>query len=161
VNPVFSYFGNEGLHTEAIAFIESYVKGKLDIYLNDSYLKLRKNGGNDINKPLCKAVSRVIVISPDNEIILPCYHFGNKKVLIDKPIAEFRKSAELRAIKKMEGRYDFCQGCTVNCYFEPSFAFPTNRYAFAAIPSKIKYGYYKLISQPLKKTFLNSNRNDN
>lgn len=151
VNPVFSYFGNPGLSAEAIGYIEEYVKGKIDIYLNNSYLKLRKAGGNNIEKPLCKAVSRVIVISPENEIILPCYHFGNKRVPIDRPIAEMRKSEEMLYYKKMEGRFDFCKGCTVNCYFEPSFAFPTNLYAIGSIPSKLKYGYNKLIKQNISR----------
>ena len=51
----------------------------------------------------------------------------------------------------MEGRFDFCKGCTVNCYFEPSFAFPTNLYAVASLTSKIKYGYNKLIKQKFQK----------
>lgn len=149
VNPVFSYFGNPGLSTEAINYIESFIKGKHKIYLNDAYLQLRKDGGNHTSKPLCKAVSRVIVISPDNEIILPCYHFGNEKILIDKPIEEIRKSKHLQDIMKMEGRFDFCEGCTVNCYFEPSFAFPTNKYGLISLPSKLKYSYNKLIKQKL------------
>jgi len=154
VNPVFSYFGNPGLNDEAMDFIEEYAGGKLNIYMNDAYLKLRRNGGNNINKPLCKAVSRVIVISPYNEIILPCYHFGNERVLIDRPIKEIRESEKLKYFKKMEGRFDFCQGCTVNCYFEPSFAFPTNSYAFASLSSKFKYGYNKLVKQKIKKKML-------
>ncbi|HRI47128.1 MAG TPA: radical SAM protein, partial [Ignavibacteriaceae bacterium] len=149
VNPVFSYFGNPGLSEEAINYIESFIKGKPKIYLNDAYLQLRKDGGNHTSKPLCKAVSRVIVISPDNEIILPCYHFGNEKILIDKPIEEIRKSKRLQDIMKMEGRFDFCEGCTVNCYFEPSFAFPTNKYGLISLPSKLKYSYNKLIKQKL------------
>ncbi len=79
VNPVFSYFGNPGLSEEAVDFVDEYCDGKLDIYLNKGFMKLRRDGGNDINNPSCKAVSRVIVISPDNEIILPCYHFANDK----------------------------------------------------------------------------------
>ena len=154
VNPVFSYFGNPGLSDEAMDFIQEYSEGKLNIYMNDAYLKLRRNGGNDISKPLCKAVSRVIVISPYNEIILPCYHFGNERVPIDRPIKEIRESEKLKYFKKMEGRFDFCQGCTVNCYFEPSFAFPTNSYAFASLPSKLKYSYNKLVKQKIKKKFL-------
>lgn len=149
VNPVFSYFGNPGLDEHAIKFIENYVKGKHDIYLNKAYLKLRKNGGNNIEKPLCKAVSRVIVISPDNEIILPCYHFENEKIKIDRPIKEIRKSEKVAYFKKMEGRFNFCKGCTVNCYFEPSFAFPTNMYGIVSLSSKINYGYHKLIKQKL------------
>ena len=52
---------------------------------------------------------------------------------------------------KMEGRFDFCQGCTVNCYFEPSFAFPTNLYAISSLTSKFKYSYNKLSSKKLER----------
>lgn len=151
VNPVFSYFGNPGLSLEAIEFIKEFIAGKSHIYLNDAFLKLRENGGNDINNPSCKAVSRVIVISPYNEIILPCYHFENEKVPIDRPIAEIRKTEKLKHYKKMEGRFDFCKGCTVNCYFEPSFAFPTSYYGLVSLPSKLRYSYKKLIKQRLFK----------
>jgi MoaA/NifB/PqqE/SkfB family radical SAM enzyme len=154
VNPVFSYFGNPGLDEEAINFIDKYCDGKLDVYLNKGFMKLRRDGGNDINSPSCKAVSRVIVISPDNELILPCYHFADANILIDKPIKEMRQSERVRSIKKMEGRFDFCQGCTVNCYFEPSFAFPTNYYAISSLTSKFQYSYNKLIKQTIKKKFL-------
>lgn len=92
VNPVFSYFGNPGLSDEAIDFIEEYSDGKMNIYVNKGFLKLRKDGGNNISDPLCKAVSRVIVISPYNEIILPCYHFASERIKIDRPIIELRNS---------------------------------------------------------------------
>lgn len=151
VNPVFSYFGNPGLHPEAIEFIENFIHGKSNVYINPSFLKLRKDGGNDITDPKCKAVSRVIVISPDNEIVLPCYHFGNKLLPIDAPISELRKGAVIQQYVKTEGRMSFCQGCTVNCYFEPSFAFPTNIYGLLSVASKFKYGYHKLVRQKLRK----------
>jgi MoaA/NifB/PqqE/SkfB family radical SAM enzyme len=151
VNPVFSYFGNPGLSLKALDYIANYVAGKMDVYMNKGFINLRKDGGNDINNPLCKAVSRVVVISPYNEIILPCYHFGNEKIPIDRPIKEIRDSERVKYLKKMEGRFDFCKGCTVNCYFEPSFAFPTSAYAVASLPSKFKYGYNKLIKQKLLK----------
>lgn len=151
VNPVFSYFGNPGLSDNAIYFIEEYCDGKMDIYLNKGFMKLRRDGGNDIYNPSCKAVSRVVVISPNNEVILPCYHFANDKIQIDKPLKEIRQSEKIKYFKKMEGRFDFCQGCTVNCYFEPSFAFPTNLYAIASLTSKFKYGYNKLVKQKLMK----------
>ncbi|HOJ37815.1 MAG TPA: radical SAM protein [Ignavibacteriales bacterium] len=147
VNPVFSYFGNPGLSDEAIEYIEDFCKGKKNVYINPSFLKLRKNGGNDINNPSCKAVSRVIVISPDNKIILPCYHFKNKEIPIDRPIKDIMQLDEYKFFLKNEGKFKFCQGCTVNCYFEPSFALPTNFYSFLSIASKIKYGYYKIIKQ--------------
>lgn len=151
VNPVFSYFGNPGLNEEAIDFIDDYCDGNINIYLNKGFMKLRRDGGNNINSPSCKAVSRVIVISPYNEIILPCYHFGNERIKIDKPIKEIRSSEKIKYFKKMEGKFDFCSGCTVNCYFEPSFAFPTNLYSVASLTSKFKYGYNKLIKQKIKR----------
>ena len=100
----------------------------------------------------------VIVISPNNEIILPCYHFANDKIFIDKPITEIRQSEKIKSFIKMEGRFDFCKGCTVNCYFEPSFAFPTNLYAISSLSSKIKYSYNKLIKQKIKKKIIKSSR---
>lgn len=153
VNPVFSYFGNPGLSLHAIEYIEEFIEGKFNIYMNRGFLKLRKDGGNDINNPLCKAVSRVIVISPSNEIILPCFHFSKETIPIDRPIAELRKSDKIKYYKKNEGRFDFCKGCTVNCYFEPSFAFPTNLYAFLSLDSKLKYSFNKLIKQKIQKKF--------
>ena len=151
VNPVFSYFGNPGLSQEAVDYIDEYCDGKMDVYLNKAFMKLRRNGGNDIKNPSCKAVSRVVVISPYNEIILPCYHFANDKIKIDKPISEIRKSEKIKYFMKNEGRFDFCQECTVNCYFEPSFAFPTNLYALSSLTSKFKYSYNKLVKQKIKK----------
>jgi MoaA/NifB/PqqE/SkfB family radical SAM enzyme len=154
VNPVFSYWGNPGLNNEAVDYVENYCDGKMDIYLNKGFMKLRRDGGNDINHPLCKAVSRVVVISPMNEIILPCYHFAHDKIFIDRPIKEIRESEKLKYFQNMEGRFDFCKGCTVNCYFEPSFAFPTSYYAFASLTSKFKYGFNKLVKQKIKKRFM-------
>lgn len=151
VNPVFSYFGNPGLSLESINKIEEYCSNKSNLYLNKAFLKIRKLGGNDIEKPSCKAVSRVIVISPNNEIILPCYHFGNKTLPIDKPIKILREEESIKYYQKFEGKFPFCKGCTVNCYFEPSFAFPTNYLSVLSLSSKFKYSYHKLIKQNIKK----------
>ncbi len=151
VNPVFSYFGNPGLSLEALDYIEKFVEGKQNVYINGGFIKLRRDGGNDINNPSCKAVSRVIVISPKNEVILPCYHFEKESIPITTSIRELQRTEEYLYYKKMEGTFDFCEGCTVNCYFEPSFVFPTNLYSIASLASKFKYGYFKFIKQKLKK----------
>jgi len=151
INPVFSYFGNPGLSDEAINYIGTFAQGKPGIYINPAYLKLRKAGGNNVDKPSCKAVTRVIVISPDNKLLLPCFHFAKEFISIDKPISGIRKTDLYKYYSVMQGRFDFCRGCTVNCYFEPSFAFPTNRYGIESLPSKIKYSYEKLVKQKLNR----------
>ncbi|MBN1639069.1 MAG: radical SAM protein [Ignavibacteriales bacterium] len=151
VNPVFSYFGNPGLSIKALDYIEKFIQGKSKIYMNEGFIKLRRDGGNNILSPSCKAVSRVIVISPKNEIILPCFHFGKEFVQIDKPIKEIMQEGYYSYYKKNEGRFDFCKGCTVNCYFEPSFAFPFNKYGIKSLKSKIKYGYNKIIKPKISR----------
>jgi MoaA/NifB/PqqE/SkfB family radical SAM enzyme len=151
VNPVFSYFGNPGLTEEALDYIESYCENKLNIYLNNAFIQLRRDGGNKVSNPVCKAVTRSIVISPDNEIILPCYHFKNIAVKIESTIKDVRKSPLYNYYKLNEGKFDFCAGCTLNCYFEPSFAFPVNHYSIISLRSKLKYSYNKLIKQKVQK----------
>ncbi len=153
LNPVFSYFGNQDLGPEALDFIEEYSDGKMDIYLNKGFIKLRRDGGNKTNNPSCRAVSRVIVISPQNEIILPCYHFRNSSIKITHSIRDIMDDPAYVNALNMEGKFDFCEGCTVNCYFEPSFAFPLNMYSFMSLSSKFKYGYNKLVKQKLKRVF--------
>jgi MoaA/NifB/PqqE/SkfB family radical SAM enzyme len=151
VNPVFSYFGNEGLTPEALDYIEDYCSGKFNIYLNDAFIKLRRDGGNNPERPVCKAVTRSIVISPCNEIILPCYHFKDTAVRISSSVREIMKSSQYKYYEKMEGRFEFCKGCTLNCYFEPSFAFPVNYYSLISLSSKFKYSFNKLVKQKLNK----------
>ncbi len=146
INPVFSYFGNEGLCTEALDHIEDFAKRSMT-YTNKGFIRLRRDGGNDVHCPRCKAVSRVITISPDNEILLPCFHFHQLKVAVGRSLVNARKTEIVQQYQKMEGRFQFCEGCTINCYFEPSFAFPTNSYAVRAVASKIKYGYAKMVKQ--------------
>jgi MoaA/NifB/PqqE/SkfB family radical SAM enzyme len=160
VNPVFSYFGNPGLSKEALDYIEKYCERKLDIYLNNAFIRLRRDGGNNHEDPVCRAVSRSIVISPHNEIILPCYHFKNISVLIESSIGKIRNSPQYIFYEAMEGRLNFCQGCTLNCYFEPSFAFPINYYSLISLSSKIKYSYNKLIKQKIMKLLKKEEKNN-
>jgi MoaA/NifB/PqqE/SkfB family radical SAM enzyme len=150
INPIFEYgsITSENETDEMFSFIKRFGR-KYGVYLNSAFIKLRKNGGNDINNPLCKAVSEVVVISPDNELILPCYHAAKERLPIGTSLLDLRKSDAVKAHISMEGRHDFCQGCTVNCYFEPSFARSLNRYTLASLPPKVRYGSYKLFKQRL------------
>jgi len=150
LNPVFEYFREEQLPEEALDAIEEAGRRRMT-YLNPSFVTLRRSGGNDPDYPLCKAVSRVIVISPDNELLLPCYHMHNERIPIGDDLRAAHSSERVRQHSRLEGRHAFCKGCTINCYFEPSFAFPTNLLSLAAVPSKIRYGYAKYILQPLRK----------
>ena len=79
------------------------------------------------------------------------YHLHFEKLPIGDSLSRTWHSERVRWHREREGRHDFCRGCTINCYFEPSFAFPTNRLSLASVPSKIRYGFTKYVRQPLRR----------
>jgi hypothetical protein len=104
---------------------------------------LREDGGNQIKDPVCKAASTTIVISPTNELVLPCYHLGNQSFPIKGQLEMVYQSNEAQKLIALEGKLPECQGCTVNCYMQPSFAVEVNKYFWSALPSTIKYNWMK------------------
>ena len=151
INPLFEYntLGEE-LADEVMDTMRAFAK-KPYTYLNPSFLTLRKRGGNDPEDPVCKAVSTCVVISPFNELVLPCYHYGLDRLDIEDNLYDLWHSDTVEWHREMEGRHDACAGCTINCYFEPSFATsPENRYFWQSLPSKMGYTWTKFVTQRLR-----------
>jgi len=145
LNPMFSYqqVGFE-LNKNIFEKLRKYAKLP-GVYLNEAFLVLRESGGNQIDKPVCRAASTTIVISPQNELMLPCYHLGVQNLPINDQLFELWHTEEVNYYKKMEGKLPECQGCTINCYMQPSFAVEMNRYFWKALPSTIKYSLEKWV----------------
>ncbi|MEQ8478435.1 radical SAM protein [Fulvivirga sp.] len=145
LNPVFDYYqvetGNQ-LSTQTLKIISKW-GSKKGVYLNDAFITLRKDGGNHVQDPICKAASSTIVISPENELVLPCYHLGTKNFKIDGDLYNIYHSDEVQKLVALEGRLPECEGCTINCYMQPSFAVEVNKYFWKALPSTIKYNLIK------------------
>lgn len=145
LNPMFEYnqvkTGNQ-LSDLQLETLKAWGKRK-NVYLNEAFIQLRKDGGNNIQDTICKAASSTIVISPENKLILPCYHLGLEQFEIDGKLYDLFRSPKVQDLVKMEGRYGQCAGCTVNCYMQPSFAVELNRYFWKALPSTIKYNRMK------------------
>jgi MoaA/NifB/PqqE/SkfB family radical SAM enzyme len=145
LNPVFEYnkvdTGNQ-LSDKTLTSISSWGKQK-NVYLNDAFIQLRLDGGNHIDKPVCLAASSTIVISPQNELVLPCYHLGIKNFPIENNLDTLYQSPEIQKLVALEGRLPECEGCTINCYMQPSFAIEMNKYFWKALPSTIKYNRIK------------------
>lgn len=150
LNPIFQYGAFfTAAQTEAMfEYVLDFSQKRL-VYMNAAFIALRRDGGNRKSTPVCKAVSEVVVISPSNDMILPCYHRAYKKEPIENRLYDLRTSSFLQEELKMEGRHEFCDGCTVNCYFEPSFATHISKYFWIALPSKTRYIYHKLFAQHL------------
>ena len=145
VNPEFSYGDvNEGnqLIPDQLKYLERFGKKK-NVYLNQAFIQLRKDGGNSIENPVCKAASTTIVISPENELVLPCYHLGEKKFEIKNDLYSLYNSQDVEEQKMKEGKLPACEGCVINCYMQPSFAVEMNKYWWKALPSTLKYNRLK------------------
>ncbi|WP_028664270.1 radical SAM protein [Runella zeae] len=143
LNPVFEYnqVGAQ-LSTEALQELREWGKRK-NVYLNDAFIQLRLDGGNHTSDPVCLAGSTTIVISPENKIILPCYHLGLKEYPIENNLFELYQSPEIQQLVALEGRLPACEGCAINCYMQPSFAVKINKYWWKAFPSTMKYNFLK------------------
>ncbi len=151
LNPLFEYNSlGEQLSEDVMRLMEEFGR-KPYTYLNPAFLTLRKKGGNDPDKPTCKAVSSTVVISPSNELVLPCYHYGLEKVPIEGKLYDLWRSDTVDGHRALEGRHEVCRGCTINCYFEPSFSrSPGSRYFWQSMPSKIGYGWTKFVVQRMR-----------
>jgi MoaA/NifB/PqqE/SkfB family radical SAM enzyme len=120
LNPCFSFFGNEGIAKEKAAQLKKYF-GQRGVIIDRAQLGLIASGGNDPADPVCRAVSSTIVISPENRLQLPCYHFKDQEIPIENNLYElYTRNPQVLEAKRMEGRYDFCKGCTVYCYMRSS-----------------------------------------
>jgi MoaA/NifB/PqqE/SkfB family radical SAM enzyme len=145
LNPVFEYNQVEtgkSLSTETLETLLYWSRQK-QVYLNEAFVSLRKDGGNHISKPVCKAASSTIVISPENKLLLPCYHLGIEEIAIDGALYDVYHSEQVQKLIALEGRLPACEGCAINCYMQPSFAVEMNKYFWKALPSTLKYNYLK------------------
>lgn len=160
LNPVFEYNEVDSgtpLSHESLDIISKWGKKK-NIYLNQAFIELRKDGGNHIDKPICKAASSTLVISPDNQLVLPCYHLGVKSFEINNSLYDLYHSKEVQEQIKSEGKLPECEGCSINCYMQPSFSVEYNKYWRKALPSTLKYNmmkgtWKKMLKRSKKKTF--------
>lgn len=143
LNPLFEYggIGNE-LSKHTLSVLGKW-SSKKRVFLNDALISLRKDGGNDINNPVCKAASSSIVISPNNELVLPCYHLGTEHFPIKNNLFELYHSKKIQEIIQNEGRLPECEGCAINCYMQPSFSIEINKYFWKSLPSTFKYNFWK------------------
>ncbi|HZU84521.1 MAG TPA: radical SAM protein [Polyangiaceae bacterium] len=120
LNPCFSFFGNEGLDVEKARGLLKYF-GKPGVIVDRAQLRLITSGGNDPEDPVCRAVTSTVVISPENQLLLPCYHFKQDAIPIENKLYDlYTYSDFVQKAKREEGRHAFCKGCTVYCYMRSS-----------------------------------------
>jgi MoaA/NifB/PqqE/SkfB family radical SAM enzyme len=145
LNPIFEYSQVQtggSLSENSLKQLQAWGR-KPGVYLNEGFIGLRRAGGNQVNKPVCRAGSSTVVISPENKLVLPCYHLGLREYPIGGRLYELYRSPEVQKQIATEGRLPACQGCVINCYMQPSFAVEMNKYFWQALPSTLKYNVMK------------------
>src|SRR6185312_1910297 len=99
-NPAFEYNTVEAgkrLSESQLERLSAWGK-KRNVYLNEGFIKLRKDGGNSIENPVCKAASTTIVISPENKLLLPCYHLGIETFEINNNLYQLYNSERVQEL---------------------------------------------------------------
>jgi MoaA/NifB/PqqE/SkfB family radical SAM enzyme len=144
INPVFSYFDNEAVTQKTLNKILTFTTEPY-VYINRGIVRFMKRGGNQTAHPRCRAVTTALVISPDNHLLLPCYHKTVHRIPIQNQLYGIFQSGRLRTFQKKEGRYSFCENCTISCYFDPSFTYGIDDYFLLSQISKVKYAWDKYV----------------
>ncbi len=144
VNPIFKYTWQKKIDAQILDYLEQFQKLPY-MYQNRALHQLIRNGGNNQQKPRCRAVSSTIVVSPANEVLFPCFHFQQLALPLKNNWQQIRKSPLVKLYKKRQGTFSFCANCTINCYFDPSFFYKLDRYFWLSLLSKLKYGYDKYL----------------
>jgi MoaA/NifB/PqqE/SkfB family radical SAM enzyme len=134
LNPAFTAYDNYNSKknplTDTIEAIERAAKNHKCIGYNRAALAFIADGGNDVTKPRCKAVDAVIAISPDDKLLLPCYHFAQSGIAIEGNLYDlYKNSTEVDSYRQSQGQLDVCKGCTVWCYLLPSFFMGIDKYS--------------------------------
>lgn len=145
LNPVFDYSG-DGAPDRSLAKKMLEIPPRKYLYNNTAFLKMILEGGNNPVSPRCRAVSAAVVISPEGKMLLPCFHRAVESLEIEEGIEAARNSSAFRKALHKQGRYDFCRGCTINCYFDPSFLYTPDALFIRSLAAKVKYAYDKFLT---------------
>ncbi|MFH0920307.1 MAG: radical SAM protein [Fibrobacterota bacterium] len=137
LDPAFSYFNNPS-YASLDALLRRWSRHR-HVYVNGGLLKLRAAGGNSTTRPACRVMDAVIVIGPDNRLLVPCYHHAQEGLPIRNDLDTLWKSEPVRALRKKQGRFPFCEGCAINCYLDPSFCFRADLHFLHSMLPKAKY----------------------
>ncbi|MCU0644212.1 MAG: radical SAM protein, partial [bacterium] len=87
VNPIFKYSSQLSLTKEVLDYLDRF-KNEKYVYINRALHRLMRDGGNIRLQPRCRAISGTVVISPQNELLLPCFHHAQLAIPIQSNLSE-------------------------------------------------------------------------
>lgn len=144
VNPIFANVGQSNLKYKDLESIEKYINYPY-VYINKAFHSLRRKGGNNVKKPRCRVVQSTIVISPDNKLVLPCFHHWHKQIQLQDNLQTVWSGQKTRYFLLQQGKLPHCSGCIINCYFDPSFCYKLDSLFFQSLWAKLIYSWDKYL----------------
>jgi|SRR5271157_1414647 len=139
LNPEFAYFGNPPLADDHLFQLFKWWKHP-NVIVSHAHLRFMLDKGNDIRRSKCPVGTGVLVLAPDNGLYFPCMHYVQtvlplKNLDIRATLATTTAHAEIQKV----GHYEFCQQCTIPCYFEASYFTQVDKYWPICIKSRLGY----------------------
>jgi len=129
IHPCFSYFENKALDKQKIKILKKYFWSPY-VRMSLPQLDFHSKGGNNPQKPSCVVGISTIDIGPDDCLTIPCFHKNIKRVKINGNLYNLYKSDKWKDMFKNAGKYDFCEHCTIDCYFGLSYFDRLGKYFF-------------------------------
>ena len=139
INPVFDLEKLEGFTKETVDYVKYYTWHK-NVAFDLASLELASSFGNSRTRPRCRAYDTTVTITPDGDLMLPCFKNKGGKVKINGTIKSTLQAA--REFKFSQGKMDICSGCMMWSYMIPSFFSGLDKYFFLNLRSIISL-YWK------------------
>jgi len=127
IHPCFSYFNNKQLNPKNINDIKKYFWHPY-VRMSLPQLDFHKNGGNNTLKPRCQVGFSTVDIGPDNSLTIPCNHRTIKRYKIENNLFSIFNSKTWNELFCNAGKYEFCNHCTIDCYFGMSYLDRLDKY---------------------------------
>ena len=82
---------------------------------------------------------------PDNTLAQPCYHHRIQTIAIKNKLKYLLNSEDRHNSLMRQGTYSFCEGCHINCYFDPSYTKMCNKLFLKSLKAKLTYSIDKYL----------------
>lgn len=149
INPLFPHLQNQSLDSSYLRILSRY-RFHPYVYINTAFDLLRSRGGNSVGNSRCRVVDSTLVVGPDHDLLLPCFHFARAKIPLRNTLKEALESKVFQHFRKLQGNLGICQGCQINCYFDPSFLYRIDEYFFRSLFAKAWYVWNKKVRRPIE-----------
>jgi MoaA/NifB/PqqE/SkfB family radical SAM enzyme len=138
LGPVYRYFGNKAFPSQRADILRA-LSHNPGVWMNRAFLEFMAQGGNRVERPRCGALKTTLAISPSGCLLVPCFHRAIEAWPINEDLPGLYRSRRFDKARKKVGRWPFCKGCHIFCYFEGEFLRRPDRLCLLDASSRIRW----------------------